>query len=227
MQVTTTALTRAAGGCAAAAGAIFVGVQVGHPPLDASTIGTTEVLLRDSAKLVMSALALAGVTGIYLRQVRQVGVLGLVGYLLFAAGYLVMFSVEAMTVFVLPTVAGTDPAYVDDVLTAGTGGTPAGDIGQLQTWFLVNGIAYMLGGLLFGIALFRARVLPRWASALLAVGTVSTAALSVLPDALNRPFAVPTGIALIGLGVALWRDPRSASVPAAAAQPRTGQPAVR
>jgi hypothetical protein len=37
------------------------------------------------------------------------------------------------------------------------------------------------------------------------------AALVVLPDAFNRPLAVPEGIALIGLGVALWRNPGDAS----------------
>jgi hypothetical protein len=62
--------------------------------------------------------------------------------------------------------------------------------------------------LLFGIAVFRTRVLARWAAALLAVATTSTFALSVLPESFNRPFAVPMGVALIGLGISLWRDQR-------------------
>jgi hypothetical protein len=66
----------------------------------------------------------------------------------------------------------------------------------------------MAGGLLFGVALFRARVLARWAAALLALGTLATAALAVLPQSFNRPLAVPTGVALIGLGISLWRDQR-------------------
>src|SRR5690606_41856537 len=53
---TTTPLTRAAGLAAAAAGIIFVGVQIGHPTMDAATIGTTEVVLRNSLKLVMAVL---------------------------------------------------------------------------------------------------------------------------------------------------------------------------
>ena len=73
----------------------------------------------------------------------------------------------------------------------------------------IAGLAYLVGGLLFGIALFRARVLSRWASALLAVAAVSTAALKVLPQSFNRPMAVPMGVALIGLGVSLWRDQRT------------------
>ena len=31
---------------------------------------------------------------------------------------------------------------------------------------------------------------------------------SWFPESFNRPFAVPTGVALIGLGVSLWRDQR-------------------
>ena len=88
------------------------------------------------------------------------------------------------------------------------GRSPSADIGHMQQLFLVSGIGYSLGGLLFGIALFRAGVLARWACALLAYGTVSALALSALPDSFSRPFAVPTGVALFGLGLSLWRDQR-------------------
>jgi hypothetical protein len=73
---------------------------------------------------------------------------------------------------------------------------------------MAMGLGYPFGGLLFGIALFRAGILSRWASVLLAYGTISVLALAALPESFNRPFAVPTGIALIGLGVSLWRDQR-------------------
>jgi hypothetical protein len=96
-----------------------------------------------------------------------------------------------------------------DVLTAAVGGHPRGDIGGMQALFLASGIGYPLGGLLFGIALFRAGILSRWASVLLAYGTTSALALAFLPESFNRPFAVPTGVALIGLGVSLWREQRA------------------
>ncbi len=69
---------------AVAAGLIVVGVQVGHPQIDAETITTTEMAIRSSFKALMAALALVGITGIYLRQVEETGVLGWVGDLLFA-----------------------------------------------------------------------------------------------------------------------------------------------
>jgi hypothetical protein len=105
-------------------------------------------------------------------------------------------------------VARSNPGYVQDVLDAAVGGSPNGDIGYLHELFLITGLGYSIGGLLFGIALFRAGILSRWASLLLAYGTTSALALAALPLSFNRPFAVPTGIALIGLGISLWRDQR-------------------
>ena len=207
MTITPTGLTRAAGVSAAVAGALFIAVQINHPPIDVATVDTGEWVIRSSAKAVMSGLALVGIAGMYLRQVRQMGVLGLAGYLLFSVGYLIMFSVAVIAAAVLPQLTGA-AGLVDDIVVAAVGGKPVGDIGGIQTVFNLSGIGYMLGGLLFGIALFRARVLARWASALLAVATLSTVSLAFLPESFNRPMAVPTGLALIGLGVSLWRDQR-------------------
>ena len=211
MNLTSNRLTATAGLCAAAAGAIFIGVQINHPPADVAHIVTTEMAIRESAKILMCVLALAGFTGMFLRHRSRFGILGVAGFSLLTVGYLALFAVECIVACVLPTVAHFNPAYVQDVLDAAVGGSPSGDIGHMQELFLASGIGYPLGGLLFGIALFRAGVLARWAAALLAYGTTSALALAVLPESFNRPFAVPTGVALIGLGVSLWRDQRRQS----------------
>ena len=175
MTITPTTLTRAAGVAAVAAGVIFIGVQINHPHADVTSVTTTEWVVRNSLKVLMAALALAGITGMYLRQVKQIGVLGLIGYLVFGAGYLAHHEHRPRSPrYVLPALADTDPGYVNDVLAAATDGTVQGDIGPLQTVIQVQGFAYLVGGLLFGIALFRARVLARWAAVLLAVGGVVT-----------------------------------------------------
>jgi len=217
MTVTDTRLTRAAGASAAIAGAIFIAVQIKHPAMNVSSVTSANWQLRSIAKFVMCALAITGLTGMYLHQRRRVGKLGLVGYAVFVAGYLMMSSVEAIAAFVLPGLAPSSPGYVNDVILAAVGQKPAGDIGSLQTLFTLAGLCYMVGGMLFGIALFRARVLARWAAALLALATVSTAALAVLPMSFNRPFAVPAGVALIGLGVSLWRSQQARAISVAPA----------
>lgn len=214
MSVTFTTLTRTTGVAAAAAGLVFIGVQVGHPHLDVDSITTTEVLVRNVAKLVMVVLALVGFAGMYLSQVRRNGVLGLVGYAVISLGYLSILFTTAVSAFVLPSIAGSDPAYVGDVLAVATGGTAEGDIGTLGTVFQLQGAAYLLGGLVFGIALFRARVLTRWATLLLAVGGLVSAALSMMPDAFYRLLAFPNGIAMVALGISLFRAARTSTTPA-------------
>jgi len=208
MTVTPTSLTKAAGISAAVAGLLFIAVQINHPPMDVSSVTTTEWVVRQTAKTVMAAAALVGITGMYLRQVRQTGILGLVGYLVFGVGYLVMMGIEFTGAYVLPSLAHTAPGYVNDVLAAGTGGTVSGDIGLMQPAFVISSVGYLAGGVLFGLALFRARILARWASGLLVLGTLATLAIPVLPHSFERPLAVPVGVALIGLGISLWRDQR-------------------
>ena len=226
MTITPSTLTRGAAAAAVAAGLIFIGVQINHPHLDAVSVTTTEVVFRDSLKVLMAALALVGITGMYLRQVKETGVLGLIGYLLFGTGYLVVMSTSFVAAYVLPSIATTNTSYVNDVLAAATGGSATGDIGLLQNVIQVQGITYLAGGLVFGIALYRARVLARWAAALLAVGGVVTVALSVLPDAFYRLLAFPNGVAMIGLGYSLWSTARAATLDYPTTQTAVGSPRV-
>lgn len=213
MTITTTHLTRAAGLSAVAGGLLFIAVQINHPHLDLAFVTTTEWKLRQTAKVVMAALSLAGITGMYLSQVKRTGVLGLLGYLLFGAGYLIMFSVEVAGLCIVPSIARTSPGFVNDVLAVSTAGHATGDIGLFQTLNAVAAITFLGGGLVFGIALFRAGMLARWAAALLAAGSVATLAIPLLPQVNFRLFAIPTGVALVGLGYSLWRAQRVRTAP--------------
>ncbi|WP_270888325.1 hypothetical protein [Pedococcus sp. 5OH_020] len=223
MTVTTTRLTQAAAVATAVAGTIFVLVQINHPPTVLASATTTDWFVRNAAKTVMAVLALVGFTGIYLRQRAKVGVLGLAGYLLLGMGYFMLFGTEFVATIVVPTAAPSAPGYIGDVIAAAFGGKPVGDIGPFMTVFALTAVGYAGGGLLFGIATFRAGILSKSAAALLAVGNVATLSLAVLPSSFNRPMAVPTGIALIGLGVSLWRDQarqQTAAVTTTAAMPQ-------
>ena len=208
MTVTTTKLTRAAGLSAVVGGLLFIAVQINHPLLDATFTTTTEYAVRETMKIFMAVFSLIGITGIYLRQVRQTGVFGLIGYAVLGVGYLAIFSTQVVGVFVLPTLAGSEPGFVNDVLAVATNRTPSGDIGPLQIFIQGGGFAYVAGGIIFGIALFRANVLARWAALLLSVGAVAILTTSMLPELTQRLFAIPVSVALIGLGFSLWREQR-------------------
>jgi len=219
MTITTTTLTRAAGVAAVVGGLLYLGVQLNHPHLDLDFISTAEWKVRQTMKMLFAVLSLAGITGMYLRQVTRAGVLGLIGYLVLAVGFLLMLATEIIGAVVIPAVAATSPGYVTDVLAVAVpGGQATGDIGLMSQLSLLGGVSYLAGGLLFGIALFRARVLARWAAALLAIGAVATLAIPLLPQVNFRLFAIPTGVALVGLGYSLWREQRTPvgrSLPAA------------
>ncbi len=94
----------------------------------------------------------------------------------------------------------TEPAFTSSGTAPG-----AREIGLIEHALAAEGITYLAGGLLFGIALFRARILTRWGSALLSAGAVFTVSLSVLPESFYRLLAYPNAIALIALGYSLWR----------------------
>jgi hypothetical protein len=164
MTVSPTHLTRTAGVAAAASGLLFGLVQFIHPVETVSAVETTRWAIVHYRwaivhylTIAMAVLGLAGVTGSYLRQVRQTGVLGAV--------------------------------------------TLAAPVGFAF---------YLLGGLAFGVALFRAGILARWAGLLLAAGTVLPLAVPLVPHQIARGAAIPVGIAMIGLGVSRWRGQRSA-----------------
>jgi hypothetical protein len=209
MEITTTKLTRAAGLAAVAAGALFIAVQVKHPEITVDFVQSTQWKVRQGMKIAMATLALVGIAGMYLRQVRQIGVLGLVGYLLFSLGYLAMLCVEVIALVVIPTIAKSSTEYVNGVVAVATNSSSSADLGLFVPLNGVQGLGYIVGGLVFGIALYRAGVLARWAAALLAVAALATMAPLLLPMANQRLFAIPNGIALIGLGWSLWRDQRS------------------
>jgi hypothetical protein len=219
MTITTTSLTRAAGVAAVVGGLLFIGVQIKHPNLDLALVTTTEWKVRQAMKVLFASLSLAGITAMYLRQIKQIGVLGLIGYLVLATGFLAMLGVEVIGLVVVPAIAATSPGYVSDILAVAVpGGHATGDLGLIQPLISLMGIGFLGGSVLFGIALFRANVLARWAAAILAVGGAATLAIPFVPQVNFRLFAIPTGVAMVGLGYSLWRQQRT---PATASLPST------
>lgn len=209
MTITTDKLTRAAGLSAVLAGLLFIFVQLIHPDENVASVTTTAWTVTHLLTLAMSVLALIGVSGLYLRQVRETGPLGLIGFLLFGSSFVVITVLIFVEVAVLPLLADQAPQFINDVLAISTGGEVTGDVGAFAAASIVSAVTYLLGGLLFGVALFRARIVARWAALLLAIGTLASALVPLLPHSLDRLTAIPVGLALAGLGYSLWHEQRT------------------
>jgi hypothetical protein len=206
MKITAPKLIRWAGLAAMGAGILYIAIQAIHPLDVFSSVTTTQWAITHYLSLAMDLLALLGIAGLYTRQVEKSGWLGLTGYLLFSLFWALSFAFHFMEAFIEPVVATVSPKFVEGLLGVVTSTPSEINLGALPAVYMVAGLAgYMLGGLLFGIATFRAGVLPRWAGGLLAFGTILPLLLSSLVQhPYDRIFAVPVGLALAWLGYALW-----------------------
>ena len=209
MKVTTPNLIRAAGLSAIVAGTIFAVIQPIHPPDVLASVNTSAFIIITSFKTVMCIFGLFGIAGLYARQVKETGWLGLAGYILLTIFYAVQMCFVFVEPLILPLLTTVAPNFVESALLIPSGGGGPMDLGALATVYLLLSVLYLVGLLLFGIAIFRARILSRWAAVLFAISGPLAIIMSLLPHQIARLAAMPMGIALAWLGFALWSERRA------------------
>jgi hypothetical protein len=207
--VTTPTLLRLAGLSALLAGICYVFVGVFHPANVASSVTTTRWETVHYVACAMCFFGLLGMAGLYARQAKKIGWLGLIGYVLFSLWLVIIMGFTFVEAFILPRLASTDPKFV--VAWMGMLVGPASNVylGALPGLWTLTAPIYILGGVLFGITTFRAGILPRWGGALLALGTALAPLAAALPNVSQPKTAIPVGLALAWLGYALWSEQRA------------------
>lgn len=208
-KVTPAALMQWAGLATVVAGIFFAGIQPIHPADVRASVTTAAWAIITPLKTLMCFLFLLGITAIYARQVKEAGRVGLIGFLMLSLLWCLELAFIFAESFILPPLASVAPIFVDGVLGLFNGHPVDTDLGVIPAIWAGVGVLYMLGGLLFGIATFRAGVLPRGAAALLAATSVLTPAAALLPHELQRLVAIPVGLALAWMGYALWSERRT------------------
>jgi hypothetical protein len=127
----------------------------------ATTIVATESRLVAAHVVYTLAwlLVLLGLPGLYAAQRGRMGRLGLLGFLTaFTGTYLI--AVTGNFGFLAPVLAKQSPAVLNS-------------INQYSPVVIINGLAailFMIGYILFGIAMIRTATLPHWSGVLVAVG---------------------------------------------------------
>ena len=215
-KITGSNLIRWTGLSTIVAGVIFAAIQPIHPDDVVGSVNTSAWAIITGLKTVMCLLLLLGIVGLYARQVNKAGWLGLAGFLLFGLSWALQTAFVFAESFIMPPLAAVAPKFVDGFLGISYGHAGDTDFGALPLIYgLIVGGAYMLGGLIFGIATFRAGVLPRWAAGLLAATAALTPLAALLPHAIQRLAAMPMGLALACLGYALLTERRAQASEAA------------
>jgi len=220
MKITGSKVIRWAGIPAMLAGIIFAGIQPIHPTDAISSVSTTAWAIITPLKTVMCLFFMLGLTGLYARQVNKAGWLGLAGYLLFGLSWAVNLVFIFAEAFILPPLATAAPKFAQDfIFGVITSRATESNLGALPTLFQLNGIFYLLGGLLFGIATFRTGILSRIPAVLLAVTALLTPLAAMFPHEIQRYAGIPVGIAVAWLGYSLLSERREQGSEACSFEP--------
>lgn len=154
---------------------------------------------------VSAILMLFGLVGLYARQARKTGWLGLLSFVLAFLGTILVGSILIVSATLIPLIAAEAPAILEEAIAL-----PAF---MLPVFVLGFGLGYVL----FGMATMRAGTFPRWSGLLLIVGVslfmISEVALS---DRTLSHLMVTVGDVLFGLGFVwmgntLWLEKREVS----------------
>jgi hypothetical protein len=155
---------------------------------DDTYTGTMPEQISSVLFLVGMVLLVLALIGLYLHQAEAGGRFGLVAFLIALVGTTLMVSSDWSELFIAPILMQAAPTLVE--------APPA----SLMVGFLLNFGFYTVGWLLFGIASFRARVFPRAAAAMLAVGVL-------LPLITSIPWIfVVWNAAIVWMGLAVLRQ---------------------
>ena len=207
-----------AGVSAMAAGLCFIVIGMFHPVNDPAFVTTPTWVNVHIFATALGFFGLFGMAGLYARQVKESGWLGLMGFVLFTVWMTMVSGFSFVEAFILPKLATESPAFVEGFLGMFSGIPSEVDLGILPTLWNISGPIYILGPMLFGIATFRARVLSRWAGALLALNIVWAPLGGLVPPEYQPGIMIPIGLALIWLGYALLTERREIAAEASPAQ---------
>jgi hypothetical protein len=208
-KVTAATLMRLAGVSAMVSGLSIIVIGMFHPLNIPSSVTTAAWVNVHIFATALGFFGLFGMAGLYTRQVEESGWLGLIGFLLLSAWMTLVCGFSFVEAFIEPHLMTESPAFVASLMGMFTSMPSEIDLGILPTLWNISGLLIILGPLLFGIATFRARVLPRWAGGLLALVAVLVPVGGMVPPEYQPKFImIPLGLAFAWLGYALFSERR-------------------
>lgn len=181
-----------------------------HPSSDAA--GLTSPLWAPShiSWLVGLLTGMFGLTGLYLRQRQEVGRLGFVGAAAAWTGMALLSGAMYFEAIIEPGLLSVSPDLAESFARLSGEGVRA----FLVSFFIAVGL-FGGGFLLFGIAMYKAAVMPKWAVAIFVVGSLVGGPQGFLPVAVAYAAFLGMGVGLAALGLALWADAGSERPPTA------------
>ena len=152
--------------------------------------------------LIATMLLAVGLLGLYLKQVKETGLLGFIGFLFAFFGSLLFMCVQYIETVLWPIFTEHAQGLLEHK------GSMFTDTG-FMTFYLIMGFSLALGFILLGAATLRAKILSRWGALLMMVGgVVFSLVISVIIVRTVGIFLLAAG--LVWLGWEIGKDVREA-----------------
>jgi len=206
LKIRASHLIRLSGLSAMFGGMSFVVVGMFHQANITSSVVTNQWEIVHALATAMCFFLVLGITGIYARQAEESGWLGLVGFILYSLHWVLTGNFTFAEVTILPVLGTEEPVLAEGFVGVFTG--VDSEFGILKIIWNLTSALYILGALLFGIATFRAGILPRLSAVLLSVGAGLGPLAAMLPPEHQPKVTVPVGLALAWMGYAIWSERR-------------------
>lgn len=186
-------------------GLLYILIQFIHPEENIDQVTSSMWLVVSILSAMMSLFIAAGILMSYIIQSGKINVLGHIGAILFTLFWIISMIFSFIEAFVLPVLSTTAPDFVSSMLALFGDAPATADLGIFPLLANISGAFYILGGLLYGLAMYRAKVFSKITSLVLSIAAILTVVTGFVPHPQDRIFAIPMGIALILLGISLYR----------------------
>jgi hypothetical protein len=168
------AIFKIGGATSILAGILMMAGFILHPAGEDATFGTDPFWVPAHVLLwIAFTIALLGWIGLYVVQASTAGWLGIAAFVILILGSSLASWIFSSYVTFVPVIAAKSPALFKSIFTRSH---IALGIASVLTW--------VLGNVLFGFSIIRAKIFPRWAGILLIFGTV------IIPIAYLAGFSV-------------------------------------
>lgn len=225
-RISAAALSRLSGFSASLAGLGIVVMGMFHPANEAAYVTTPTWIIVHIFATSLGFFGVLGLAGLYARQVEKAGWLGMIGFLVFSAWMALVGMFSFIEAALLPQLASEFPPFVTGFVGMLNSIPSPVNLGALPTLWNISTPMLIVGSVLFAIATFRANILPRWASGLLALGTVMIPVGALVPTELQaKIILIPMGLGLAWMGAALLAERREKPAAALLAQQAAGMKA--
>jgi hypothetical protein len=186
-------------------GLSFIILGLFHPANEITYVTGTQWIIVHIFACLMSFFGFFGLTALYVKQSKESGWLGFLGFAFLSGWFALVLCFSFIEAVLFPLLAPQISTFISGILGMYHSIKSPVDLGVLPLLWNISGPLFILGGVFFGIATFRAKVFSRSAGLILALGTGLAPLAALLPMVYQSKILAIAGVAFLCMGYNLLR----------------------